>query len=283
MARTKKDAKVSGGERGWSHTQRWDPAIVAKCADLARRGFSRGEAADYLGIPRPTLKYWWQSHPELREAVNAARSEPAPHHERGGSGGCRSGETLQDYIFGRLDPDLQAVWRRIEDCDRAETPLETVEKIMADQGETARQKLWLHAWMGCRFNKSEACRRTATPHQDVRRWMGQKAFGRLAEQMMEIQKDWAQACLFNLAPDNAAVAIFLNRCLNRDRGFDPKVGVEHTGTVSHELVEAEELSALTLEQRRELLAAVRAKSKALPPRQGVIIDQGEGEVPDEGV
>lgn len=71
---------------------------------------------------------------------------------------------------------------------------------------------------------------------------------------------------------DSAATIFASRTLNRDRGYDPKLTVEHTGQVQHSHVLSLEtiIPQLSPKAQREILAAIeKAEAKQLPAHEEV--------------
>lgn len=91
-------------------------------------------------------------------------------------------------------------------------------------------------------------------------------FVRMLDHLHQIKKDWAEGKMMQrVALGDTAATIFVNRTLNADRGYNPKVIVEHQGGVMHAHVDIENLE-LDVDTKRKLLAAVRKQQATMTAR-----------------
>lgn len=121
------------------------------------------------------------------------------------------------------------------------------------------------------FNVAHACRVVGVSPQAVAAWRKKDPkFQRLMETVKEAKKDFCDDALMDLvgARDPAAV-IFVNKTLNRDRGYDQRVTVHMEGSVNqNHTISVKELS---VDAKRMLLEEMRAKAaRQLEDRSNVI-------------
>jgi hypothetical protein len=175
--------------------------------------------------------------------------------------------------YQRLPEELQDVWDRVEavDPDPRDCGEEARDKRrhrraldveIGKLGRTQRQQLFLFALLACDFSASAACHRTAITPREVGKWMMDKGFVELRQQVQEAKKDLIESSLIGLVKQgDPSATIFASKTLLRDRGYSEKTTLVMDETPGKTL---EQLN-LTLEERLILLAKVReATAKALP-------------------
>src|SRR5690606_21892274 len=75
---------------------------------------------------------------------------------------------------------------------------------------------------------------------------------------------------------NPNAVIFANKTLNRDRGYDEKIEVHHSGQVNHKHEFSIDQLNLDTETKRKVLNAIREQQKALEaPEQRQALPMGE--------
>lgn len=249
----------------------WKDEYYVTIYELVRQGMTMAQIAGVLGVSDFCLKNWYKKKPALKEAVNRARSS-SPSSIRDRSGETGTGEKFFEYVYRRLPPELRELWNELCEAERADNPEIAVEALLENQGERTLQHLWIHALVAGNFNVSEACRRVNVTQKQVDQWKKEDTrFLELVEQVITMKKDYAEGCLFDLLrAGDAGATIFVNRTLNRDRGYDPKVTVVHEGSVLHQHVDVSALP-LDLETKRKMLEAIR-NSRELPPGETRVIE-----------
>ncbi len=90
----------------------------------------------------------------------------------------------------------------------------------------------------------------------------------VVKQTHEAKKDLFESALVGLVKQGEPSAVvFANKTLNRDRGYNDKVEVTHVLGEQHSVEDLQ----LSLEQRKEILAAIRdAQTKKLPDNTHVL-------------
>lgn len=248
---------------------KWDESYYVKCYELARTGLTETGMAEALGITPVTLADWKTKHPALRDAI-----ERGNHYRKGRT----ATPTFAEYVYQRLPEELQLLWEQVMALDRLPAGTRKLEALFAEHGKTARQHLFLYALTSCNFNASEALRRVGISSQMLHNWItNDPSFAELWEEINWHKKNFFEGALMDLvAARDTAATIFVNRTQNRDRGYNEKVDVHHSGQVGTGVVDVDSLG-LDAETRKRLLAALRAQQA--PPT--LAIAQGEeGEVID---
>ncbi len=81
------------------------------------------------------------------------------------------------------------------------------------------------------------------------------------DELNEAKKDFFENALMGLIDCGYPGAIvFANRTQNADRGYNEKIQLEHTGNVTHSMIDLSELN-LDIETRRKILDAIREKNR----------------------
>lgn len=229
----------------------WDDAFYVRTYELRRSGISsKSNVAAALGVSRETLKRWLDLKPALKDAW-----------ERGGS--CSDNDiTLEGFVFKRLSPKMQQLWRDINRCDDSPHGTLRLAEIMSGQTKKARQRIFLYALVRSNFNTTEGLRRCGIPRRTLRTWViGDPDFAEMLGEIDQAKKDMFENSLIDLvqARDTSAT-IFVNKTYNKDRGYGESKRLEVSGMVEHQhtLVSMEDL-ALPLEVRQEILEAFKVK------------------------
>lgn len=237
----------------------WDDSYPHRVFEMIIRGMDRQQVADALGTSLETLRLWCRDRPAMKDAVARAR-EYVAEEKRRQSATPPPKETfdLVEYSYRRLPPDLQEVWDRIAEVQHITNSEKLLEVILDGRGERAKKYLFVHAIACTNFNKSEACRLIGVHPNEADRWAREDPeFGKLLASLETVKEDWIEGCLLNLvAQGDTAATIFAARTKLRNRGYDPKVTVEHKGKVLHGHIDLDQVH-LDLDTRRRILQAVR--------------------------
>lgn len=256
--------------------EKWSDIYYVRIYRLARQGFSDTQIGKTLGVDKVTFYRWRDSNPAVQDALAQARTE------EDGAG------NLAEYVHGRLPPSLQELWAEIMEVDQLKDDSvymrrKRVEKLLADKGRRVKQQLWLHALVHSNFNKFDACRKVNVSRGTVQNWIkGDPKFMELMDAVIEMKKDFAEGCLFGLVGQGDVTAtVFVNRTLNRDRGYDPKITIVNEGTVKHAHYDINKIvDSLPTDAKRAFLAAMQTANsdpKALPPRKVEVRQIHDGE------
>ncbi len=233
---------------------KWKDEFYWRIFELVRKGWSEPAIAKVLGTTQGTYRKWIKKNPTLRKCIKDA-IDPVDERDKGY-------RTFRDFIYGRLDPELQDLWDEIEaveDQDKDSTA--RIKFLLKDQGRRVRQHLFLYSLFHCNFLVSSALRKTCTNIQTLQHWIKtDPRFGDLLDEIHTCKKDFFESCLINLCRQGDSAAIlFANRTLNRDRGYNDKVEVDIKHTHEHKIDELE----LSVAVRREILDAMR-RSREVP-------------------
>lgn len=221
---------------------RWRNSFYVKAYMMAVEGMKDGKIAAALGVSRVTFLKWKKGDKALRWSLKQARRRL----------GKNRAATFSDYVNNRLPEHLRPLWVQLEATDTQSNPERRIEALLAGHGEDVRKHLWVHAFVSSNFNKAEACRRANVSYKTLGNWLQDEEFVQLCDQLFEMKKDFVDGCLMGLvAQGDTSATIFAAKALLKDRGYDTKQVVEHTGSVRHSHVNFEDLP---LELRKQILA-----------------------------
>ena len=203
---------------------KWKAITPVHAYILAKSGKSNKEIWIALGVSETHFNLWTRKHPEFKEALSLARS-----------GKNKSTESIAEYVYKQLSPDMQRIWDGIMLWEDAPSGVERIEAMLSGQSRKTRQSLWVHAMLHYSFNSSEACRVINIPYSTLKAWMrDDPEFIALVDEVQHHKKNFFETGLVKLAEEGNTLAIMMaNKTLNADRGYSEKLKVEHSGTVNH--------------------------------------------------
>lgn len=214
--KTKRRKKASNPPATWRDT------YYLKAYLLAKEGNTDAAVAKLLGASAPTFRRWKRDRKALRVALKKARG-----------GEANRAESFSEYVHGKLPPHLVPLWDALSGAD-GDNPERRAERLLAGQGKEVRQHLFVHSWVTSNFNKAQACRLANVGPATLRDWAKDPAFAELLDQVQAMKRDFVEGHLMQLIADgDTAATVFAAKTLLRDRGYDSKVTVEHTGNVKH--------------------------------------------------
>jgi len=217
------------------------------------------------GLNINTQKYTaiLERFPELREAKDLAeqrRKETA---------------SLSGYVFKHLSPEVKKIWDDIQFWESSDSVNSKIDKILNGHSSKIRQEIFIHALIHYSYNISEACRVASINRGTLDKWKKEDLhFSQLIEEMDWHKKNFFEHALVDLVQTgNPGAVIFVNRTKNADRGYSEKLRVEHSGSVSVG-ISVDELN-LSLETRKEILKAIRAKKEDNKVQEAKQLEQGK--------
>lgn len=232
----------------------WKDRNYVLAFEYAKSGLSNIKIAKAIGVTITTFNKWLQRRPALRFALKRGR--------RGQ--GRRGTETLNDYIYKRLSPKMQKLWDFIDKWDQKKNGILRIDAMLEQHGKVARQHMFLHAFITSNFNFSEACRKVNLSERQFDAWkINDPDFAELVHGVTRVKKDFMENALMDLIDTREPSAvIFANKTYNADRGYSPKIHVEHSGTVehTHALVAIDTLP-LDMDVKKQLLKAIKQQEQ----------------------
>jgi hypothetical protein len=248
--------------------RKWKPILLVELYRLLRTGVSVEEAAECLGVARRTVYKWEAKYPEVGEMIALVRRERS------------QGETLKDWVYHRLSPELKELWDQVTGFDAEPGGVAKVEALLADQGRGVRQQLFLYALCETHYNPSQALKKVCVSRREFRRWLEEDSdFAELVDEI-----DWHKGNFFEeklvqaAASGETAAVVFANKTYNRKRGYASKseLEVHHSGTVVHGVLDLSELVPfLSDSAKTELLEAIRRRDEAKQLRPPVPVSAEE--------
>ena len=202
---------------------KWKAIHLVSIYRMVRLGFTDGEIAKSLNVSMTILWKWRKEKEGLQEAWDLAVKER------------EEGETLPDWIFSRLTPELQDLWRKIQRFDRQVGGGAKIEILLSDKGKRVRQRLFLHALASCRFNATKALTKVNVTKKELDVWTSTDPdFAALVEEIEWHKANFFESALVGLIErGDAAATMFANKTFNQRRGYGTTLKVEHSGQVDH--------------------------------------------------
>ena len=172
---------------------------------------------------------------------------------------------IHDYVFKRLSLGQQKLWGKLQKLDDLKKPTEVIEALLEKHGKLARQNMFVYAWTSSNFNISASLRKVNISRSTFTKWCQEKYFKELITEIEWHKKNFFENHLMTLvASGDSSATIFANKSFNADRGYMDKKGVTHDvnvhGGITVSNINVKDLH-LSIECRKELLAAVRLKEK----------------------
>lgn len=235
---------IAKRKRGKKGLYGWKDEYYLQAYELARDGLQDRAIAMALGVSRMSFKSWIKRLPALAAALEKAR-------------GTKSGvDTFQDYVYGRLPHRLKEFWKKIQDTNNPKRLMDRISIL-------DRMQLFLYAYISSNFTLTKACQRLGLHVGIPNRWIeNYPQFSELMKGLHDCKKDFFEGALIKLvrSGDTAAI-LFANRTLNRDRGYNDKVEVVHSGEIGHK-VKLDDME-IPLEVRLAWREAKRRKGQQL--------------------
>lgn len=270
-------------KRSTPNTTKWKNENYVRIYELVRMGTKFKHVAEQLGVSVQTLKEWKKKDPAVRFAFQRGREFA---QKDGGPG-----STFLEYVYNRLPEDLQDTWKQLDALSTIDSGEKRVEAVLAGHGKRERQTLFVHALIACNFNAAEACRRVNIPYITLTKWKETDPdFIGLMDTIHEMKKDFVEGALMGLvAQGDTSAVLFCNRTLNKDRGYDPKITVEHRGRVDHGLdlmqlglpLKVVEMVLEAMQKKSEAPKQLEAAPRVLPVTAKVVDDNEELLMEDE--
>jgi hypothetical protein len=222
--------------------------------ELARDGMADEQIGRALGVQGQTFRRWLKRRPALADAVARGRHARDPGDEM----------TFHQYIYDHISPHLRVVWDKINECENLENGVERVEALLKNHGIRARQHLFLYALTQSMFNVSQSLRKLGIPRKRYENWCANDP--EFAELMDEIhwykENFFEQAFIGRVTAGDTAAIIHAVKTKCRDRGYNDKVEIVHSGSIdTKQTVSIVDLD-LDIETRRKVLEALRKKTAA---------------------
>lgn len=234
------------------------PRLLLDFYDACLREKKTDKIAACFEVDWATVVDWMKKWPELAMAKQLAEER-------------RKGRnTLSGYVFSRLSREAQDAWDKITFWDGHTSASEKIEDLLSSQPVSLRQELFIHALVSSNFDVSSACRLVNTNLATINIWKQDLAFRQLIDEIQWHKKNFFESALIGLVEQNHAGAVmFVNRTMNKDRGYGEKVEIQHTGQVDVNTgFDFEELD-LDLETKEKILDAIRRKKEL---KNGGVID-----------
>jgi hypothetical protein len=159
---------------------------------------------------------------------------------------------------------LRELWDEINECEHLENGVERVEALLKGHGIRARQHLFLYALTQSMFNVSQSLRKLGISRKTFENWVANDPdFAELMDEIHWYKENFfEQAFIGRVAAGDTHAIIHAVKTKCRSRGYNDKVEIEHSGTITHENTVSIVDLDLPAETRRQVLDALRAKMAA---------------------
>ena len=234
--------------------RKFQPTWYVTVYQLARDGMSDRQIAAALDIGEDTLRTQKKDDAALRDALNRGR--------RGRKHGDE--ETFGEYVFDHLPPKLQELWKQIEIYSTLKEGVELVNALLEGQGVRVRQHLFMYAMTQSMFNVSASMRKLGISRQVLQHWRDNDPdFAALMGEIEFHRKNFFEAAgMGRIAAGDTAMIMHALKTQCRDRGWNDKVEIVHSGSISNpDTISIADLN-LDIETRKKVLDALRAKQTA---------------------
>jgi len=253
---------------GNNYGNKFKSTMYVTTYELAREAMADCDIAGALGVTAATFRIWWQKDPALKEALDKGR----------GNRGSMAGDevTFQEYIYDHLSPNLRELWKEINACEELENGRERVNALLENQGKRARQHLFLYALTQSLFNVSKSLRKLSISRKTYETWRkNDPDFLDLMDEIHWHKKNFfEQAFMYQVATGNPNAIIHAVKTQCKDRGYNDKLELEVSGTVTHNhLLSVSDLN-LDISVKKSILEAIRERRKTID------VDAEEGVVND---
>jgi hypothetical protein len=198
---------------------KYSPEHAIPAAVLAYAGCNDAEICRHLKMTDFTIRKWRKKYPFFKKALEQGRYLRT----------LRNTDSMQEWVIGRLTPKAKEVWESIMFWQEHEDEYGKIKQVIGHQTEHIRQRVWLHAFIRCKFSMSAACKLVGVSRQVVDQWRLNGDFKRMVDEILEMQGDFIEEALMDLvaARDTGAV-IFASRTKNRDRGYGDRLDINQT-------------------------------------------------------
>lgn len=252
---------------------KWHDGLYIEIYELIKEGHSQKDIAELLKITIATLQRWIKERPALRDMIRKAKKH---------KGSLAKPDNFLDYIYDSLPPDVKQVWDELTEIDETDSSLRRME-LLVDQPVKIRQQLFIHALVTSNYSTSAACKQVGITKRIYETWiLSDSGFSRLVEEVLWHKKNFIESALMaKIAEGDTTAIIFASKTLNRDRGYESRSEVKHSGTVLNASIGLDELN-LPIELRRQLLAAARERLNQQHAGEGMkLIEHKPAEDDDE--
>jgi len=235
----------------------WIDDHIITVYELAKNGKKEAEMARTLGVSLPTYHKWKNSKPIFKSAIKRGRNYYRRRDEQG--------MIFSDFLIQKLSPDLQKYWNKINKFSKAKGGTAKIDAILENKGVPFRKSLFLKAWFSRNWNISAAMKLVGLSRNTYEMWKrSDPKFLELVEEIKWCQDNFfeEQVMMQVKAGDISILKeIMASRLAHRGYGRKTEIDMNLTGGLTTKIVSIDDLN-MTLEQKKELLQAIRKIKKA---------------------
>lgn len=256
----------------------WDSIETPLALHVAAiEGLTQVQAAARLGVTDQTLRNWFKQHKAARRAWEHGKEVRDNVTAEGKKGGA-----FAQYVFRQLSPEMQDVWElAVGDNPDGDIDYRVSAGVMRAAGDYARKQLYAHALACSNWNVNVAMQMCGISHNELKKWQqSDEDFLQLMHELEFYKRNFWEQQLHNLvARQDKDAVLFVNKTINRDRGYGEAMTVthkgtvsqHHTGTIEHQHEHLVNLGSLDLpvDVLRVIMEAIEKADKQEAPRQVV--------------
>lgn len=252
---------------------KWDDTHYVTIYQILKSGGTEADICRHFEISRRCWVNWKQQKPSISKILNLPECRTHPNS----TNGAKEQETLHEYVYRRLDPQLQKLWDDIHRFKKEKNGLRKIELMLANQGKRVRQYLFLHAMAVSNFNPTRACRRVCLNRSVLNDWIQvDPDFQRLFQQMEIVREELYEESLVVKCrghwtkdekgrtvwmPGDTKAIIFANSTKNRHRGYGRNVEITHKEVDQDAVTIQELLEEIPVEIQEKIVEKMRAKKQ----------------------
>jgi hypothetical protein len=241
--------------------RKWKDKYIIQAYELIKNGSTEHQISKIFGIAFPTFRYWRETKPIFDMAIREGRKA----YKRKGI----AQNNLKSYIYKRLSPELQELWKKLNKLDKAKCGTDRIEALLENKGTSIRQHLFLYALTSNNFSFSSALRKVNISKSTFDCWRkNDPEFSQLVEEINWHKKNFFEDHLTMLIRGgDTSATIFANRTYNKDRGYGVEgnnLNLNLTQNIQHNYlpIKVEQLN-LPLEVRKEILKSIQEQKQLL--------------------
>ncbi len=242
-------------------TSKFKTAYIKKAKRLIKeQGLSNHKIAKELGVSPATFQTWVRTKKELRttlrktrEGVEATKKRKVVKLKQ-----LKQLKTFPEYVYKRLDPDVQEYWDRLKQFDKSKSGILKIEALLDRGGLYVRQNIFIHAWIVSGFKISHALKKANITRTTFERWCETPQFKQLVDDIGWYKGNFFEEALMDLvAMRETSAVIHANKTYNRGRGYNEKTEIQ----VDVKQTKENEFDSLPMNLKKRIRAHYRKKQQ----------------------
>ena len=235
----------------------WIDDHIITVYELAKQGKKEAEMAKELGVSLPTYHKWKNGRPIFKEAIKRGRNYYRLRDEQG--------MLFSDFLIQKLSPDMQKQWNKINRFSKAKGGTAKIDAILENKGVPFRKSLFLKAWFSRNWNISAALKLVGLSRNTFEMWKrSDPKFLELVEEIEWCRDNFfEEQVMMQIKGGDTSILkqVMASKLAHRGYANKSEIDMNLTGGLTTKIVSIDDLN-MTLEQKKELLQAIRKIKKA---------------------